>query len=89
MLQKGQENFVILSPIEDGAKFHGVRRQLQFYVRGPKLMTIINFSRVIKLRNFELKQEFQKDFFTAKNLNFGGKIIIPLIVAIFSIIYVN
>ncbi|RXG57868.1 hypothetical protein Avbf_09200, partial [Armadillidium vulgare] len=42
MLQKGQENFVILSPIEDGAKFHGVRRQLQFYVRGPKLMTIIN-----------------------------------------------
>ncbi|KAL7648871.1 UNVERIFIED_CONTAM: hypothetical protein RMT77_000791 [Armadillidium vulgare] len=196
MLQKGQENFVILSPIEDGAKFHGVRRQLQFYVRGPKLMTIINgtseinwiemkfdslssfyitntyvptlilliigylpfyfpiedfnerivisitsllveatffsqlsntvpktaymklidiwclfciviifcvsllltwinymrkdkqFSRVIKLRNFELKQEFQKDFFTAKKLNFGGKIIIPLIVAIFSIIYV-
>ncbi|RXG56411.1 Glutamate-gated chloride channel alpha [Armadillidium vulgare] len=195
MLQKGLEDYVILSPIENGAKFHGVRKELQFYVRGPKhmmminetreinwfemrfdslssfyitntyvptlilliigylpfyffiedfnerivvsitsllveatffsqlsntvpksaymklidiwclfciviifcvslLLTLINYlrkdkevSRVKRLENFDLKQGFLKNIFTAENLNFLGQILIPLIVAIFSMAY--
>ncbi|RXG56412.1 Gamma-aminobutyric acid receptor subunit beta-3 [Armadillidium vulgare] len=45
------------------------------------------FSRVKRLENFDSKQGILKNIFSAENLNFLGQILIPLIVAIFSIAY--
>ncbi|RXG71676.1 hypothetical protein Avbf_05882 [Armadillidium vulgare] len=55
------KDYVILSPIENGAKFHGVRKELQFYVRGPKHMTMTNGTREINW--FEMRFDSLSSFY--------------------------